>query len=131
MFYTVSSLALDILRRIVAYIFKNASPKHTYVRLERRIFLYHTIRKIMTLLFFAVSAWIGLRFLLPISLPFLLGGSLALAAEPMTRFLCNRLQLPRGAAAGLSVTGAFCFLAFLILMLCGAEVNEGCGSDEE
>ena len=124
MFYTVSSLALDILRRIVAYIFKNASPKHTYVRLERRIFLYHTIRKIMTLLFFAVSAWIGLRFLLPISLPFLLGGSLALAAEPMTRFLCNRLQLPRGAAAGLSVTGAFCFLAFLILMLCALLLRE-------
>lgn len=78
----------------------------------------------MTLLFFAVSAWIGLRFLLPISLPFLLGGSLALAAEPMTRFLCNRLQLPRGAAAGLSVTGAFCFLAFLILMLCALLLRE-------
>lgn len=124
MFYTVSSQAHDILRRIVAYIFKNASPKHTYVRPERRIFLYHTIRKILTLLLFAVAAWFGLGFLLPISLPFLLGGGLALAAEPMTRFLCSRLHLPRGAAAGISVTTAFCFLTFFVLFLCALLLRE-------
>lgn len=73
---------------------------------------------------FAVSAWFGIRFLLPVSLPFLLGGGLALAAEPMTRFLCGRLRLPRGIAAGISVTGAFCFLTFLILMLCALFLRE-------
>ena len=91
---------------------------HTHVRPERRIFLYHTIRKALRLTFFAICAWLSLRFLLPVSLPFLLGGALALAAEPMTRFLCQRLRLPRPAAAGLSVSAAFCFLAFVILMFC-------------
>lgn len=91
---------------------------HTYVRPERRIFLYHTIRKALTLLFFAFSVWLSLRFLLPVSLPFLLGGLLALGAEPMTNFLHTRLRLPRGAAAGISVTAAFCFLAFGVLILC-------------
>lgn len=120
----MSSLARDILKRIVAYIFKNASPLHTYVRPERRIFLYHTIRKTLTLLFFAVSAWFCLRFLLPISLPFLLGGGLALAAEPMTRFLSTRLRLPRAAAAGISVTGAFCLLTWVVLILCALLLRE-------
>ena len=120
----MSYLAHDILRRIVAYIFKIASPQHTYVRPERRIFLYHTVRKTLTLLFFAVSAWFWLRFLLPISLPFLLGGGLALAAEPMTRFLCNRLHLPRGAGAGISVTAALCFLTFFVLILCALVLRE-------
>ena len=120
----VPYLAPDVLWGIVAYILQNASPLHTYVRPERRIFLYHTIRKILTLLFFALAAWIGLRFALPISLPFLLGGGLALAAEPMTRFLCARLRLPRAAAAGISVTVAFCFLTFLILVLCALVLRE-------
>ena len=91
---------------------------HTYVRPERRIFLYHTIRKALTLLFFAFSVWLSLRLLLPVSLPFLLGGALALSAEPMTSFLHTRLRLPRAAAAGISITAAFCFLAFGVLILC-------------
>lgn len=120
----MSSLAHDILKRIVAYIFKNASPQHTYVRPERRIFLYHTIRKGLTLLIFVISAWLWLRFLLPVSLPFLMGSGLALAAEPMTRFLCARLRLPRSVAAGISVTAAFCFLTLAILMLCALLLRE-------
>ena len=120
----VLRLVSDILKRIVAYIFKNASPMHTYVRPERRIFLYHTIRKALTLLFFALSVWLSLRLLLPVSLPFLLGGLLALGAEPMTDFLHSRLHLPRGAAAGISVTVAFCFLAFLVLILCALVLRE-------
>ena len=97
---------------------------HTYVHPERRIFLYHTIRKALSLTFFAISAWLIFRFLLPVSLPFLLGGALALAAEPMTRFLCGQLRLPRPAAAGLSVTAAFCFLTFVVLVLCALLLRE-------
>lgn len=78
----------------------------------------------MTLLFFVISTWISLRFLLPVFLPFLLGGSLALGAEPMTRFLCARLRLPRGIAAGISITGAFSFLTFVILILCALFLRE-------
>lgn len=97
---------------------------HTYVRPERRIFLYHTIRKVFTLVIFAFAVWLSLRLLLPVSLPFLLGGLLALGAEPMTAFLHSRLRLPRGAAAGISVTAAFCFLAFLVLTLCALILRE-------
>ena len=78
----------------------------------------------MTLLFFVISTWFSLRFLLPVLLPFLLGGSLALAAEPMTRFLCSHLRLPRGVSAGISITGAFCFLVFVVLILCALFLRE-------
>ena len=91
---------------------------HTYVRPERRIFLYHTLRKVLTLVLFAFAVWLCLRLLLPVSLPFLLGGALALGSEPMTNFLHTRLRLPRGAAAAVSVTAAFCFLGFTVLILC-------------
>lgn len=97
---------------------------HTHVRPERRIFLYQTIRKGLTLAFFITAAWLCLGFLLPILLPFLLGGALALAAEPMTRFLSTQLRLPRPAAAGISVTTAFCFLAFVILLVCALVLRE-------
>ena len=68
--------------------------------------------------------WIGLRFLLPLLLPFLLGGTLALIAEPMTGFLCGRFRLPRPISAGISVTTAFCFLAFVILLVCALFLQE-------
>lgn len=116
--------AHDVLKRIVAYISENASPQHTYVRPERRIFLYNTIRKLAALFFFLLSAWFALRFALPVFLPFLLGSALALAAEPMTGFLCARLRLPRKMAAGISVTVAFCFLAFLVLIFCALVLRE-------
>ena len=35
----------------------------------------------------------NIKFLLPLLFPFLLGGALALAAEPVVRFLCKRLHL--------------------------------------
>lgn len=87
-------------------------------------FLYHTLRKVLTLAVFAFAVWLSLRLFLPVSLPFLLGGTLALGAEPMTAFLHSRLRLPRGAAAGISVTAAFCFLAFLVLTLCALVLRE-------
>lgn len=96
----------------------------THVRLERRIFLYHTIRKALTLGIFAFAVWLSLRLLLPVSLPFLLGGLLALGAEPMTHFLHTRLRLPRSVAAGISVTAAFCFLAFAVLIFCALILRE-------
>ncbi len=57
-------------------------------------------------------AWLGLKYLLPLALPFLVGAALALAAEPAVGFLEGRLRLPRTAAAGVGVT------ATLVLLLC-------------
>lgn len=116
--------ALDILSCIVAYIFKNATPAHTYVHPERRIFLYQNIRKAVTLLLFALAVWLCLSFILPISMPFLLGAALALAAEPMVRFLCAQFRMPRPVAAGIGVTAAFCFLALVILLICALILRE-------
>ncbi len=85
----------------------------------------HTgLKKTLLIAAVLLGVWIFLRFLLPLSLPFLLGAALALLAEPMTRFLCRRLRLPRGAAAGISVTAAFCFLGLLLLMLCALLLKE-------
>ncbi len=53
--------------------------------------------------------------------PFLLGLILALASEPMVRFLTRHLGLPRPVSAGIGVSMAFCFLA-MVLMLLGAFV---------
>ena len=64
-------------------------------------------RKAIILLAVFLGSWLFIRYLLPVALPFLLGGALALAAEPAVNFLCSRLHLPRGAAAGIGVSITF------------------------
>ena len=71
-----------------------------------------------------LGLWLGIRFLLPLSMPFLLGAGLALLAEPVVRLLSRRFHLPRSAAAGIGVTMAFCFLALLLLMLAALALKE-------
>lgn len=73
-------------------------------------------------LFFSIfgiflGVYLGFRFILPISFPFLLGAGLAWLAEPMTVFLCKKL--PRSLSAAVSVTAAF-FLVVLTTFLLGA-----------
>lgn len=78
-----------------------------------------TARKIIFVISVFFGIWLTLRYLLPISLPFLLGGGLALGAEPLVDFLCGKLKLRRGLAAGIGISIAFALLA-LVLMLLGA-----------
>ena len=59
--------------------------------------------------------WAGLRFLLPLCLPCLLGLGLALAAEPLVRPLSRRV--PRALGAALGVSAAFLALAAGLLLL--------------
>lgn len=73
---------------------------------------------------FFITVWLTLAYALPLTLPFLLGAALALAAEPMVKFLCTRFRFPRPLSAGLGVTAAFCFLAMAILLICGLIVRE-------
>lgn len=68
--------------------------------------------------------WLSLRYLLPLSLPFLLGLGLALAAEPMTVFLHKRIYLPRAVCAGIAVTLTFFCIALLLLLLCAFVIRE-------
>ena len=60
----------------------------------------------------AVLCW---QWLLPVALPFLLGASVAFLAEPLTARLSR--PLPRGAAAGISVTVVLAALLALIVLL--------------
>lgn len=64
-----------------------------------------------------LAAWVGIQYLLPIAIPFLLGAGLALLAEPATRLLHKRLKLPRALAAGIGVTVTFLFCLLLLLLL--------------
>ena len=62
------------------------------------------ISKTLTLLLVFFFMWLGLRYLLPLISPFLLGTALALAAEPMVSFLHKRIRVPRSVSAGIGVS---------------------------
>ena len=67
-------------------------------------------------------AYLGLRYLGPVLLPFALGAGVALAAEPVVALLSRRL--PRGAAAGMGVTLSFAILALVVTGLCAFVIRE-------
>ena len=56
-------------------------------------------RKLISLLGIFLAVWLTIRFLLPLGFPFLLGTALALAAEPLVRYLHGQARLPRAAAS--------------------------------
>lgn len=82
------------------------------------------VKKMVSLLLVFLTVWLGLRYLLPLVSPFLLGTALALAAEPMVSFLSKRAHVPRPVSAGIGVSMAFCFLAMLLLLICAFIVRE-------
>lgn len=69
-------------------------------------------------------AFLATRYFLPLVLPFLLGGLLALAAEPAVGFLCAKTKLPRGAAVGIGVTLTLLLLLCVLLLLISAAVRQ-------
>lgn len=86
--------------------------------------MYHTTGKILRIIGFALGIWLSIRILLPLSFPFLLGGLLALAAEPMVTFLCGKLRLRRSIAVALGVSAVLCFLTLVLLMLLALILRE-------
>lgn len=72
----------------------------------------------------ALILLLGIRFLLPIAFPFLLGWLLALLSEPAVRFLNQQLHLPRLVASLIGVTLALGITALLIVFLCAALLRE-------
>ena len=74
------------------------------------------------LVFFLV--WLAIRFFLPLFSPFLLGTLLALAAEPLVKFLHRTLRIPRSISAGIGVTMAFALLSMLLLSLFALALRE-------
>ena len=64
-----------------------------------------------------IFLWLTVTYFLPVSLPFLLGGALALLAEPAVRFLSQRLKLRRTAATAIGVTAVFILSAAVLFLL--------------
>ena len=60
------------------------------------------VKKFLPILVGAVCVWLGLKYLLPVALPFVLGVGLALIAEPLVRRLSGKMS--RGLSAGFGVT---------------------------
>lgn len=61
-----------------------------------------------------LGLWLGVKYLLPLMLPFLIGGGIALAAEPAVSFGQRKLGLSRGLSAGVGVTVTLLFLVGLV-----------------
>ena len=70
------------------------------------------------------AAWLSLRYLLPVLLPFLLGTLLALAAEPVVRRLHTHLHFPRSVAAGVGVSLALVLLVSLFVLAAALLVRQ-------
>lgn len=71
-----------------------------------------------------LAAWLGLRLVLPLMYPFLLGALLALGAEGAADLLERRLRLPRFLAAGLAVGALVAGLGGLLLLLAALAVSQ-------
>lgn len=73
-------------------------------------------KKLSSVLLAFLGVYLTVRYLGPLFLPFLLGGALALAAEPMTSFFQKRTKLPRVVSTALSVSMAFSLLVLLVML---------------
>ncbi len=77
----------------------------------------------------ALAAFLAVRFLLPIVLPFLIGALIAKLADPATRFLLRKSRLPRWVCAGVCVGTLYLLLAagcwILCRMICSELVELG------
>ena len=80
-------------------------------------------KRIALLLGGFLGAWLAVRYLLPVFLPFLFGLLLALAAEPAVR-LGQRVHLPRWVASGLGVSLTLLLLGTLLWLLGAALVRQ-------
>lgn len=82
------------------------------------------LRKILWIAGGILVFWLAMRYLLPIILPFLLGGTIALAAEPAVHFATTRLRLKRPLAAGLGVSVTLVLLLCLVSLVGALAVKE-------
>ena len=77
------------------------------------------IRKRAVMLAAIPVSFLIVQYLLPLILPFLLGSALAMGAEPLVRFFCRKLHLPRRLAAVLGVAMSVALMGLAVLILCG------------
>lgn len=85
------------------------------------------LRKLGTMVAVFLAAGLGIRYLLPVMLPFLAGGLIAVAAEPLVGLGVRHMRMPRALATGLGVTLTLLF-ALGLLSIVGALVVKELGS---
>ena len=69
-------------------------------------------------------SYLAVRYALPLAMPFLLGGLVALAAEPVVRLFNKRLKLPRGSAAAVGVSATLILVSCVVVLLSSAAVRQ-------
>jgi len=83
-----------------------------------------SVKSIVKIAVMVLALWLGVRFLLPVAVPFLLGGILALAAEPGVRLFQKKLKWRRAPAVILCVSLTLLLMLTLISVLSAAAVRE-------
>lgn len=68
--------------------------------------------------------WLGVRYLMPVLLPFALAVLLALIAEPLVGFFEKRAKLPRGVATGIGMTMTLVLFILAIMVLVSLLLRE-------
>lgn len=82
------------------------------------------LKKYVNIALVLVGLWLGIRFLLPVAMPFLLGTALALAAEPAVNAGVKRLHMPRSLAAGVGVSVTLILLAGVLSLAVAVTIKE-------
>ena len=83
-----------------------------------------TLRKFLRIAAVLAVIWLGIKYLLPLLLPFIMGTVLALAAEPLVGFVNKKCRFPRGLAAGLGVSATLLLFIGILSMLGALAVKE-------
>lgn len=83
-----------------------------------------SVKSIVKIAAVVLALWLGVRFLLPVAVPFLLGGILALAAEPGVRLFQKKLKWRRVPAVILCVSLTLLLMLTLVSVLSAAAVRE-------
>lgn len=83
-----------------------------------------TMKKLGLITAVLVAFWLLGRYLLPIAMPFLIGGVIALAAEPGVTMLCEKLKWHRFPAVLVCVTLTLILFVTLIWLVGAAAVRE-------
>lgn len=82
------------------------------------------LRKFLRVFAILLGLFLCFRYLLPLIFPFLIGALLALAADPIVRFGCTRLRLPRAVASGIGVSISFLFVVTAVLLLAALAIRQ-------
>ena len=74
----------------------------------------NALKKVAAVAAGVLILWLGLRFLMPAAMPFLLGALVALAAEPLVTFFGRRLKCNRGISTALGVSVTLLLLLLIV-----------------